>query len=83
MRIRVKVIPKAKKSGIEPLPDGGLRVRVVAPAEGGRANTAVIEALAEHFGVPRRSVTILQGATHRTKLVEIIRSHEGNPVRTH
>ena len=73
MRIRVKVIPRAKKSGIEPLPDGGLRVRVLAPAEGGRANAAVIEALAKHFSVPERVVTILQGMTSRSKLVEILR----------
>ena len=73
MRIRVKVVPRAKKSGIEALPDGGLRVRVAAPAEGGRANAAVIEALAAHFGVPRRAVAIVQGMTSRSKLVEILR----------
>jgi uncharacterized protein (TIGR00251 family) len=72
MRIRVKVIPKAKKSRIEQLPDGSLRVWVSAPAEAGRANAAVAEALAEHFGVPKRAVTILQGATRRTKLIEIL-----------
>jgi uncharacterized protein (TIGR00251 family) len=72
VRIHIKVVPKAKKSGIELLPDGSLRVRVFAPAEAGRANAAVIKALAEHFGVPRRAVTILQGAMSRTKLVEVI-----------
>ena len=72
MRIRVSVVPRAKKTGIEPLPDGGVRVRVAAPAEGGRANAAVVEALAEHFGVPPRAVTILQGMTSRSKLVEIL-----------
>jgi len=44
---------------------------VAAPAEGGRANAAVIEALAEHFGVPRRAVTIRHGLTARSKLVDI------------
>jgi len=67
------VIPKAKETGVEQLPDGSLRVRVSAPAEAGRANAAAIEALAEHFGVPKRSVTILQGATRRTKLIDITR----------
>ena len=72
MRIRVKVIPRARKAGIERLPDGGVQVRVAAPAEGGRANAAVIEALAQHFGVPPRAVTIRQGLTNRSKLVEIL-----------
>lgn len=72
MRIRVRVVPRAKTNGIELLPDGSLRVRVSAPAEGGRANAAVIEALAEHFHVPRRTVTIRYGATGRSKLVEIL-----------
>ena len=72
MRIRVRVVPRAKKSGIEPLPDGSLRVRVSAPAEGGRANEAVIDALADHFHVPKRAVTIRQGLTTRSKLVDIL-----------
>jgi uncharacterized protein YggU (UPF0235/DUF167 family) len=44
---------------------------VTEPADGGRANAAVIEALAKHFGVPRRLVTIVRGARSRQKLVEI------------
>lgn len=71
-RIRITVVPRAKTRAVEPLPDGGLRVRVAAPAEGGRANAAVIEALADHFGVPRRAVTILHGMTSRSKLIEIL-----------
>lgn len=70
-RIRVNVIPRAKTLGIEPLPDGSLKVRVTAPAEGGRANRAVIEALAEHFDVPKRAVTIVRGASSRQKLIKI------------
>jgi uncharacterized protein YggU (UPF0235/DUF167 family) len=42
------------------------------PAEGGRANEAVIEALANHFSVPKRAVTILQGVTSRSKLIKVI-----------
>ena len=71
-RIRVKVFPRAKKHGIEQLPDGSLRVRVTAPAEGGRANAAVIDALADHFHVPKRAVTIRQGLASRSKLVDIL-----------
>jgi len=73
MRIQVKVTPRAKQPGVTPAADGTLAVKVRAPATDGRANDAVIEALAEHFGVPRRAVTIVHGHTSRRKLVEILR----------
>ena len=55
-------------------PDGTLVVKVTEPAEGGRANAALLEALAKHFSVPTRCVTILRGATSRQKLIEISRA---------
>ena len=72
-RIQVRVIPHAKRRDIGMTPDGTLIVKVTEPAEGGRANAAVIEALAKHFGVPKRGIVILRGATSRQKLVEIFR----------
>ncbi len=78
-RIRVRVVPRAKHSGIEPLSDGGWRVKVTAPAEDGRANAAVIELLAQHFKVPKRAVTIRRGLTSRSKLVEIHPPPQGPP----
>ena len=48
-----------------------LIVRVNAPATDGRANQAVIDALADAFGVSRRLVTLHAGASNRHKLVEI------------
>jgi len=72
LRVQIQVVPRARKLGIELLPDGRLQVRVSAPAEGGRANAAVIEALAKHFNVPKRAVTILHGVTSRSKLVEVL-----------
>jgi len=73
MRIQVKVTPRAKRPGVATAADGTLAVKVRAPATDGRANDAVIEALAAHFGVPRRAVTIVHGHTSRRKLVEILR----------
>ena len=72
MRIIVTVIPRARRPHVEPLEDGGLRVAVTAPPHEGRANAAVIAALAEHFHVPRSRVRILRGKTSRRKVVEII-----------
>lgn len=71
MRIQIKVMPRAKRPGVEQLPDGSWRVAVSAPAEDGKANAAVIEALAKKFDVPKGSVRIVRGLTGRQKEVEI------------
>ena len=48
-----------------------LRVAVTAPPVDGAANAAVVRALAEALGVPRRAVTIVRGETGRRKTVRI------------
>jgi hypothetical protein len=71
MRLPIRVTPGAKRPGIETAGDGTLVVKVREPAEDGRANDAVITALAGHFGVARRAVTIVHGHGSRRKLVEV------------
>lgn len=68
MRVTVRVVPRARRRGVEQLPDGSLRVRVTEPAEQGRANAAVIKAPRQPSG---RAVTIRRGAGSRSKLIEI------------
>jgi uncharacterized protein (TIGR00251 family) len=46
-------------------------VRVSAPAVEGRANQAVVEAMAEAFGVKRNAVTVVSGPASRRKIVEV------------
>ena len=72
MRIQVHVTPRAKTRSVQSAPDGTLLVKVTEPAEEGRANAAVIAAVAAHFGVPKRCVTILRGITSRQKQIDII-----------
>jgi uncharacterized protein (TIGR00251 family) len=71
MRIAVTVVPRAHHARIERIDSGALRVAVTAPAHDGRANAAVIEALADYFRVPRSRVRIVLGRTTRRKVVEI------------
>jgi len=44
-----------------------LKVAVTAPPEDGRANKAIVEALAEALGIKRGQIEILSGATSRDK----------------
>lgn len=51
--------------------DGALVVRVTARAVEGRATEAALAAVAEALGVRRSAVTLVSGATSRTKIVEV------------
>jgi uncharacterized protein (TIGR00251 family) len=72
VRLTVRVQPGAKQAGLAGRTDDGtLKVRVTAPPEGGRANRAVEELMADTLGVARRQVTVVRGTTARTKWIEI------------
>ncbi len=58
-------------SGLEEQPDGTWLARVKAPPVDGKANAALIELVAESFGVRKAQVTIKSGAGARLKLVQI------------
>jgi uncharacterized protein YggU (UPF0235/DUF167 family) len=65
------VRPGASATAVGGVHDGALVVRVVEPADAGRATNAALRAVAEAVGLPRRSVTLVRGATSRRKLIEI------------
>ena len=44
---------------------------MTAPAEGGRANEAVVRLLAQTLAVPRGAVTLVSGHGARDKIVEL------------
>lgn len=73
MLIEVRVIPRSSKNSIEWEPSGTLKVRLTAPPVDGMANEALIALLAERLGLPKRSISIVRGATGRQKVVEISR----------
>ncbi len=69
-RVEVKVIPKAGRNAVKE-EAGRLKVYVTAPPENGKANGAVIELLADHFGVKKRNIVIVRGETSPLKVIEI------------
>jgi uncharacterized protein (TIGR00251 family) len=69
--LALKVTPRASKDSIAAGDDERLAVRLRAPPVDGAANAALIEFLARHFGLPKRSVTILSGEGARLKRVRL------------
>jgi uncharacterized protein (TIGR00251 family) len=69
--VDVIVQPRASRAGVGPAVGDRLRVSVTAPPVDGKANAAVIEALAAAFGVRRADVTIVRGETGRRKTVRV------------
>ena len=68
--IAVRVTPRAGRDTAER--DGtALRVRVTAPAEGGRANRAAAEVLAQALGVAKTRLDLIRGAKSRDKVFRL------------
>jgi len=65
--LQVSVMPNAKRTEIDGLHDGALRVRLAAPPIEGRANEALVAWLARSLDVPKRDVELLRGESSRRK----------------
>lgn len=71
-RLTVRVTPRAGRNAVEGQgEDGVLRVRVTAAPADGKANDAVVRAVARAVGVPPSRVTLVSGAASRVKQLEI------------
>jgi uncharacterized protein len=73
VEIRVLAVPNARAGeviGWEDDPRAGrvLRVKVAAPPVEGKANVALREVLAKHFGVAKSQVVLAKGSTSRVKV---------------
>jgi len=70
MKIQVKVKPNSKTQEVSQEGNSFI-VKVKAPPREGKANLAVIELLAEHFGVSKSQVRILSSFGGRNKVIEV------------
>jgi uncharacterized protein (TIGR00251 family) len=71
MRLRIRVKPGAREEKVSREPDGSLLVSVTARAQEGKANEAVVKAVAKALRVPKSSVRIVSGLSSRTKMLEV------------
>jgi len=71
VRLTIRVRPGASSTRVGGEHGGALVVRVTARAVEGQATEAALAAIAQAFDVRRRAVTLVTGATSRTKVIDI------------
>jgi len=70
MELDVKVVAGASRTEIAGPLGNRLKIRVAAPAQGGKANRALVELLREWLGV--REVEIVAGRSSAEKTVRVL-----------
>jgi len=70
-RVRLRIVPNAKRSEIVGRHGEAIKIKVAAPALEGRANEALLEFLADVLGVPKREVQLVSGEKSRDKVIEV------------
>ena len=71
MKIAVRAKPGAQENNVEKIDDGHYVVSVTEPPIQGRANRAIVIALADYFNAAPSSIRLISGFTSREKLFEI------------
>ncbi len=69
--LAVRVHPGARRNAITGTHDGALKVSLTTPPTDGRANAALIAFLAERLNIPRAHITLVTGATSRSKTLHL------------
>jgi hypothetical protein len=76
--LNVKVVPGASRDRVAGRYGDGIKVQVSAPPEGGKANKAVEQLLAEALGVKAQQVRVVKGHAQPRKVVEIDGVEQGD-----
>lgn len=71
MKISVVASPGKKKARVEKLAPNTYAVSVKEPAKDGRANWAIIETLAEYFGIAKSRIRMITGFKSKMKVFEV------------
>ncbi len=75
--LRIKVIPKSAKNCVTEILDDKengktYKIKIAAPAEKGKANTALIKFLSKELNISTERISIISGKTEHLKLVKIL-----------
>ena len=71
VEVGLKVVPRAKKPGLDGVFDGRVKLRLASPPADGKANREAVELVARLLGVKNDQVELVAGATSRQKTVRV------------
>ncbi len=71
MKLSITVKPNSKRETINQIDETHLEIWTNSPATEGKANAAVIIALAKHLKIPKSRISIVNGLKSKKKVVEI------------
>jgi hypothetical protein len=70
-RISVTVKPSSKSPSVTELTEDAFHAAVREPSRDGKANRALIELLARHFGIAKSTIKIVRGHRSRHKIIDL------------
>ena len=69
--LEVYIKPNAKKTGIEGLHNGRIKIKIVSPPEKGKANKELIGLVSKITGISKSRIRIISGITSNYKNILI------------
>ena len=79
MKIFLSVKANVKKEEVKKIDETHFEVRVREPGREGRANEAVLEAMAEYLGIAKSALRIARGFGSRQKVLEVLTPPQESP----
>jgi uncharacterized protein YggU (UPF0235/DUF167 family) len=70
-RLRLRVVPGARRTGVVGRHGAAWKVRVAAAPERGAANDALVRLLSETLAIAPRGIRLVSGHAARDKIVEV------------
>ena len=69
--VAIRLQPRSSRDQVLGERDGAIAIQLQAPPVDGEANAALLRFVARRLGVPPRDVTLVRGATSRSKWIAV------------